>query len=97
MQPSNLRDPRGTQKYMGMQTAKDYVRQAPVGQSLIVATMDLNFGFTLDELRAEDLPLPRSNDPHFSWGFYKQVKSWVFAAVHKQKARRNRAGEVSHG
>ena len=81
-----MNDPdRGAAKFSGRQKANEWCETATTEQQVGVAGSDFEYGETLDDLIAEHFTVPRSDDPDFSWGFFKLVKSRVFHAMEKLK------------
>jgi hypothetical protein len=68
------------QKKLGQQAARKWLKNTQPDIQVELAGCRMQFGETLDDLIGDDLPVPPSSDPYFSWGFYKQVKGHV---VHK--------------
>lgn len=69
------------QKKSGQVAAKEWLRTATIEDKIGVAACDFEYGETLDDLVKDEYPVPRSQEPNFSWGFYKQIKSHVYHAV----------------
>ena len=71
----------GENKKRGRNAARDWLETADVAQQIRLAGQDFEFGDTLNDLIADGFGVPQSADPHFSLGFFRQVKSKIFAAV----------------
>lgn len=70
-------------KRQGRNAAREWLATATTGDKVGVAGCGFQYGYdTLDELRKEGLDVPSSDDPDFSWGFFKQVKGHVYHKVH---------------
>jgi len=70
-------------KRQGRDAAKAWLASAATADKVMLAGFDFKYDIdTLDDLRKEGIGVPSSSDPHYSWGFFKQVKGQVFHKVH---------------
>ena len=70
-------------KRQGRNAAKVWLASAATADKVMLAGFDFRYGEDmLDDLRKEGIEVPSSSDPHYSWGFFKQVEGHVFNKVH---------------
>ena len=70
-------------KRQGRNAAKVWLASAATADKVMFAGYDFKYDIdTLNDLRKEGIEVPSSPDPHYSWGFFKQVKGQVFHRVH---------------
>lgn len=77
------RDVRSENKARGRDAAKAWCKTASIKQQVELAAADLEYGETLNALRADEFDVPESSDWDYSWGFFKQVKWKIFRAIHR--------------
>ncbi len=61
-------------------------KQAPLQDLIDLAASQFEYGETLDGLIDDGHAVPQSNDPIYSWGFFKQAKGHVFHRLWQGKA-----------
>jgi len=77
-----------TMKKQGSEAAKNWLTTADAAEVVQLAGYDFDYGIdTLDDLRAQGFGVPSSNDPDFSWGFYKKVKGHVVHKIHRGREK----------
>jgi hypothetical protein len=54
-----------------------WMGSATIHDKIAVAAADFRRGMTLDWFRSFGVPVPDSDDPDYSWGFYRNVKAIV--------------------
>ncbi len=79
-------------KRKGINAAKDWLTSASIEQRLKLASYEFQYGEVLRDLPEKGILVPRSADPDFSWGFFKQAKGWAFNVMFKAIKER-RAGQ----
>lgn len=87
---------KGYAKRRGMDAAKAWLDNASIQQRIELATYDFKYGELLRNLPARGILVPRSGDVDFSWGFFKQVKAWLYNVVRRAtEHRRARLGGLA--
>jgi hypothetical protein len=83
-------------KYEGLTAAKAWLDTTSLQQRIRLATWDFRYGDLLRDMPAKGIYVPRSGDRDFSWGFFKQVKGWLYSAAYKRmQDRQARLGALA--
>lgn len=84
----NGRD-RALEKAAGQLAAKGWLKTASIEDVMRLAGAETEYGDdTIDALREVNIHREELASPDFSWGFYKQVKSYVFHVIRQSRSNR---------
>lgn len=82
-------------KKEGREHARNWLKETAIDEIVYVAASDLQYRETLNHLIDDGYSVPPSNDADFSWGFFKQVKGYVFNTIWSDRKARGAAANGS--
>lgn len=73
----------GEQKKAGALAARDWMETVSNQELINLVGSGFEYGHTLTDLIEEGHNVPESNDPDFSWGFFKKAKGKLHHSMDK--------------